>query len=103
MLAMTPLAINCLMMSIGLAWMRSARSRTLMLAGISMTLSPLSLISHLRVHPSDGAERAHGGISAAASPAGPRGTPGRGARGSCGQPVEDGLQLEARLRGQFRS
>src|SRR3990172_7215445 len=51
MLAMTPLAINCLMMSIGLAWMRSARSRTLMLAGISMTLSPLSLISHLRLQP----------------------------------------------------
>src|SRR3972149_5693519 len=48
MLAITPLAINCLMMSIGLVAMRSASSRTVMLAGISMTLWPFSLMTSLR-------------------------------------------------------
>src|SRR3990170_3422092 len=47
MLAMTPFAINCFMMSIVPAWMRSARSRTLMLAVISRALAPSSLIKQL--------------------------------------------------------
>src|SRR3989304_3685252 len=49
MLAITPLAINCLITSIGLASIRAARSRTVRLAGISMTLWPFSLITHLRL------------------------------------------------------
>src|SRR3990172_3730606 len=97
MLAMTPLAINCLMMSIGLAWMRSARSRTLMLAGISMTLSPLSLISHLRLQPLG----RRGALNAEAGLASWRGTRVWAAQTSFGQPVEDALQFLARLRSQF--
>src|SRR3970040_2336347 len=97
MLAMTPLAINCLMMSIGVAWMRSARSRTLMLAGISMTLSPLSLISHLRLQPLG----RRGALNAEAGLASWRGTPVWAAQTSFGQPVEADLQFLARLRIQF--
>src|SRR3970282_608169 len=97
MLAMTPLAINCLMMSIGLVWMRSARSRTLMLAGISMTLSLVSVISHLRLRPLG----RRGALNAEAGLASWRGTPVWAAQTSFGQPVEDALQFLARLRSQF--
>src|SRR3990172_1458417 len=48
MLAITPLAINCWMMWSGLVAIRSASSRTVMLAGISMTLWPFSLMTSLR-------------------------------------------------------
>src|SRR3990170_907076 len=57
MLAITPLAISCLITSMGLVAIRSASSRTVMLAGISMTLWPFSLMTHLRQGPAGASGR----------------------------------------------
>src|SRR3990172_1836993 len=49
MFGITPFVISCLITSIGLASIRVARSRTVRLAGISITLWPFSLITPLRL------------------------------------------------------
>jgi hypothetical protein len=55
--AITPLAINCLMMSIGLVSIITARSRIVTTDGISMVFCPFSLILHLRIEQTDRAKR----------------------------------------------
>src|SRR3990170_3863314 len=88
--------------------MRSARSRTLMLAGISMTLSPLSLISHLRWQTPLGRRGASERLAQRrdmaldSTPEGPT-TTNRGKRALrlIRQPAQGALQLLDRLWAQF--